>query len=51
MIELRWTRPATGAGKTITEMDRLQWREVEDNPQGEIEVRGWTDVPVVIVYE
>ena len=45
MIELRWVRPV----ETTTNPDRLQWREVEDHPQGEYETRGWTDVPVVVL--
>ena len=49
MIELRWVRP----DKTTTKPDRLQWREVDYLPEEsyptEIELRGWTDVPLVVL--
>ncbi len=47
MIELRWVRP----GKTTTEPDRLQWRVVDDDHQGEVVLQDWTDVPVVVVCD
>ena len=47
MIELRWIRYEAKK----TEPDRLQWREVEQNDQGEICIRNWSDVPVVVISE
>ena len=47
MIELRWVRHE----EKKTEPDRLQWREVEQSNQGEICIRNWSDVPVVVVSE
>ena len=47
MIELRWVAPP----RTTTKPRRLQWREVEDDPQGGVLMRDWTDVPVVVLED
>ena len=48
MIELRWVR----SGKTTSNRDRLQWREVEYLPEQfyptELVTREWTYVPIVV---
>lgn len=44
-IELRWAVPPD----TTTNRPILQWREFESDDQGDILLRDWTTVPVVVV--
>ena len=50
MIELRWTRTPPDPNGYVRP-DRLQWRDVDDDYQGEVILRDWTNVPIVPVSE
>lgn len=47
-VELRWLiHDLTDSNKP----PQLQWREIEDDDQGVIVVRDWTDVPAILANE